>query len=120
MKKRIILLLGIGFAVAAIGITFLYLQSDRSRKMTFEECSHAGGVAWRVDLYDPEICSSCADYQECRQQNQGISDIRQVCPQVVACTECQDRSFPYPNKCPGGKDKIGEITDAEIWFQCCQ
>lgn len=120
MKKQIIVLLGITFAVVAIGITFLYLKSNSTRKMTFEECSNAGGVAWRVDLYDPDICSSCAEYQACREQNEGGSDIREACPQVVACEKCLERNSPYPNKCPDGKDKIGEISDAEIWFQCCQ
>jgi hypothetical protein len=120
MKKSIIVLLGIGFAVAVLGIALLYTKSHGARKMTFEECTNAGGVAWRVDLYDPEICSSCAAYQACQEQNTGRSDIREACPQVVACVKCLEKNSPYPNTCPGGKDKMGEISDAEIWFQCCQ
>jgi hypothetical protein len=120
MQKRIILLLGIAFLALGIGITFLYLKFNSSREMTFEECVNAGGVAWRVDLYHPDICSSCAEYQACAEENKGYSDIRDVCPQVVECTECLENNFPFPDRCPDGKEKIGEVSDAAIWFQCCK
>ena len=120
MKKRIILLLGIGFLALGIGIITLYLKSNSSRKITFEECVNAGGMAWHVDLYHPDICSSCAEFRVCEENNKGFSDIRDVCPQVTACTECMERNFPYPDRCTDGKKKIGEISDAAIWFQCCK
>ena len=120
MKKQTILLLGIGFLALGIGITIAYLRFSGSREITFEECTTAGGVAWRVDLYHPDICSSCAEYQACEEKNKGASDLRDACPQVVACTECMASNFPYPDKCPDGRKKIGEISDAEIWFQCCR
>ena len=119
-KKQIILLLGMGLLALGIGITFFYLKFSSSREITFEECANAGGVAWRVDLYHPDICSACAEYQTCEEENKGVSDIRDVCPQVVACTECLERNFPYPATCPDGREKIGEISDAAIWFQCCK
>jgi len=120
MKKQIIPLLVIGLLIAGIGFAIFYLKPDSSRKVTFEECKNAGGVAWRVDLYNPEICSACAEYQTCKAENKTASDIREVCPQVNACTECVTENFPYPDRCPGGKEKIGEISDAAIWFQCCK
>lgn len=120
MKKQIILLLGVGLLLAGIGYTIFYLKVDSSREITFDQCRIAGGVAWRVDLYDPDICSSCAEYQACAAENKGASDIREVCPQVNACTQCVAKNFPYPDRCPDGKEKIGEISDAAIWFQCCR
>jgi len=119
-KKQILLLLGMGLLALAIGITCVYLKFNSSREITFEECANAGGLAWRVDLYHPDICSSCADYQTCEEENKGVSDIRDVCPQGVACTECLERNFPYPDTCPEGREKVGEISDAAIWFQCCK
>ena len=119
-KKQIILLLGMGLLALGIGITFFYLKFSSSREITFEECANAGGVAWRVDLYHPDICSACAEYQTCEEENKGVSDIRDVCSQGVACTECLERNFPYPDTCPEGREKVGEISDAAIWFQCCR
>ena len=120
MKKQVILLVGAGILVLGIGITIFYLTFNSSRKITFEECAKAGGVTWRVDLYHPDICSSCAEYQACKAENKGSPDIREVCPQVIACTECLESNFPYPNNCPAGREKIGEISDAATWFQCCK
>jgi hypothetical protein len=120
MKKRTMLLLGIGLLALGIGLTLFYLKPDSSRKITFEECENAGGMAWRVDLYHPDICSACAAFQACEEENNGYSDIRDVCPQVFACTECMKSNFPYPDKCPDGREKVGEISDAAIWFQCCK
>ena len=120
MRKRILLFLGISVLILGIGITIFYLNLNSSRKITFEECTNAGGVPWRVDLYHPEICSACAEYQACEEKNKGASDIRDVCPEIAACAECAESNFPYPNKCPDGKEKIGEISDAAIWFQCCK
>jgi hypothetical protein len=104
MKKRFILLLGIGFLALGIGITGLYLKFNSSRKITFEECVNAGGTAWQVALYHRAICSSCAEFQACEEDNKGFSDVRDVCVQVAACTECMERNFPCPDRCPDGRE----------------
>lgn len=121
MNKRImLLLLGIGFLAIGIVLTLLNLLPDNSRKLTFEECEDSGGVAWAVDLYHPDICPACAEYLACQEENKGYSDIRDVCPQVTTCTDCMQANFPYPDACPDGREKVGEISDAAIWFQCCK
>jgi hypothetical protein len=120
-KKRMILLV-IWFLVVSIGFTvsYLKLKSDSHRKITFEECEKAGGTSWAVDIYHPDICPACAEYGACEENNRDATDIRAACPQVIPCAECMDRNFPYPDRCPDGLQKIGEISDAEIWFQCCK
>ena len=120
MKKLLILIIGMVVFIIGIGIVFFSSRLNSSRKLTFEECQNAGGAAWVVDLYHPDICPSCAEYFACEQENSGAPDIREVCPQAFACTDCLSKNFPYPNKCPDGKKKIGEISDAETWFQCCK
>ena len=116
------ILLVVLFLVISIGFTVSYLKldPDSQRKITFEECEKAGGTAWRADPYHPDICPACAEYRACEEQNQGASDIREVCPQVVPCTACLEQNFPYPDRCPDGLQKIVEISDAAIWFQCCR
>ena len=120
MKKLIFILVGIGVLALGIGVTIFYLNFNSSRKMTFEQCVNAGGEAWQVDIYHPDICPACAEYEACKEKNKGAPDIRDVCPQVAACAKCMERNFPYPDRCPDGKEKIGEISDAAIWFQCCK
>lgn len=122
MTKQRIILLVIGVLVVGIGFSIYYLKlkSDSSRKLTFEECENAGGKAWAVELYHPDICPACATFQACQEENKAASDLREACPQVNACTACLDKNFPYPDRCPDGLQKIGEISDAEIWFQCCK
>ena len=120
MKKRTLLYVGIGFLILGMGVTVYYLKFNPSRKMTFEACTHAGGEAWLSNPYDPEICPACAEYLACEEEHKDAADIREVCPQVMACTECMDENFPYSDKCPNGKEKIGEISDAATWFQCCK
>lgn len=120
MTKKRKIFLGICLLFLSIGFIIVYLQSRGSRKITFEECDNAGGTVWAVDLYDPDICPACAEYRVCEQENEGASDIREACPQVIACAECLDRNSLYPDRCPGGLQKIGEISDAAIWFQCCR
>lgn len=122
MTKQRLMLLVICVLIVSIGVTVYYwkLKSDISRKLTFAECEKAGGKAWAVDIYHPDICPACAEYAACVEKNTGASDLRQVCPQVIPCSECMERNFPYPDRCPDGLQKIGEISDAEIWFQCCK
>ena len=122
MTKQRLILLVTGVLVVSIGFTVYYLKlkSDSSRKLTFTECEKAGGTAWAVELHDPDICPACAEYTACEEKNRGASDIRKVCPRAIACAECMERNFPYPDRCPDGLQKIGEISDAAIWFQCCR
>lgn len=207
-KRSIFLLTGLGILALGIGFAIGYQIQSRPEWITFEACANAGGEAWQVDIYHPDICPMCAAYQaceqahndyrdvcpecyaacpecqeaysvyescpecygpcqncqneyrndfeseeeryrlcpecelcdtcredietkkancpaclscnECKQENKKFSDIREVCPQIFACTECQNEFFPYPDKCPAGKENIGKISDAAIWFQCCK
>ena len=146
-KKGILLFAGLGILALIIGFAIGYQVQSRLEWITFEACANAGGEAWQVDIYHPDICPACAEYQacehayndyrevcpecyeacpectsciECKQENKKYTDIREVCPQILTCTECQKENFPYPDKCPGGKENIGKISDAAIWFQCCK
>lgn len=114
LKKLILLLLGIGLLVIGIGLIIFFLKPDSPRQMTFKECEEVGGEAWRVDLYHPDICPACAEYRAC-EANQGDE-----CPQDKSCAKCMEDNFPYPDRCPEGEEKIGVISDAAIWFQCCK
>ncbi len=120
MQKRIYLVIFI--VIITISIVFLVMQlsTSSSRKITFEDCAIAGGEAWLVDLYHPEICPDCVSYRNCLEENSDQANLSELCPQINACSECISNNHPYPDKCPDGKQKIGEITDAAIWFQCCK
>lgn len=208
MKNRTVLLAAAVVLGSLVLLTALGVRATQPRRMTFEACEEAGGEAWLVDLYHPDICPSCAAYQACagevndytdvcpecygpcqacqekysvyqscpecygpcqecqneylsdfaseeeryrlcptcmacdecreeinenrancppcvscracKEENKRYTDIADVCPQVVPCSECASENFPYANTCPGGKEKIGEISDAAIWFQCCR
>jgi len=65
-------------------------------------------------------CPPCISCSECKEENKKYTDIRDVCPQIFECSECMDRTGTYPDTCPGGRKKIGEISDAATWFQCCK
>jgi hypothetical protein len=120
MNKRILFLVAAGLAILAVGLAVLLLRTEGSRKLTFGQCEAAGGEVWRVDYYDPEICPACAEYAACAQTNEGAAKIGELCPQTAACAACMQDNFPYPDRCPGGRTKIGEISDAATWFQCCR
>jgi hypothetical protein len=122
MKKRILFISGVGVLVLGIGLALFFLLTDRSQKITFQACETAGGVAWRVDLYHPDICPACEEFRACEEKylDDKVEDLREVCPQVTDCSECMQVNFPYPEKCPDGREKIGEISDAAIWWQCCR
>jgi hypothetical protein len=117
LKRRVALLLGIGILASGIGLAVFLLVTDRDRQLTFEECEKAGGAAWLVDPYHPDICPACAEFRACEQKSNADPA---ACPQLEACTVCLEANFPYPATCPDGKEKIGEISDAAIWFQCCK
>ncbi|MCJ7623238.1 MAG: hypothetical protein MUO76_07025 [Anaerolineaceae bacterium] len=65
-------------------------------------------------------CPACISCNECKQENKEYEDIEDVCPQINPCTECMGINSPYPDNCPDGREKIGEISDAATWFQCCK
>ena len=110
-KKRPLLLAGIILLILATALLLIYWQVNTTPQITFDECASNGGEAWLVDLYHPDICPACAQYRAC------TNDCDSYLP---ACTACLEQNFPYPDICPAGKEKIGEITDAAIWFQCCR
>ncbi len=120
MKKRINILIVTIIITISIGLIFLLITTSSSRKITFDECANAGGEVWLIDLYHPDICPECVSYQNCLEENSGQTNLSELCPQVAACSECISNNHPYPDKCPDGKHKIGEISDASIWFQCCK
>lgn len=106
--------------IIAIGFILMLLFTSSSRKITFEDCASAGGEAWLVDLYIPDIFPDCVSYRNCLEENRDHTNLFVLCSQVTACSECISNNHPYPDKCPDGKRKIGEISDAAIWFQCCK
>jgi hypothetical protein len=120
MRKRIYLLILTAFVIFSIGFILIFIFTSSSRKITFEDCANAGGEAWLVDLYHPDICPDCNTYHECVEKNGDHPNIFELCPQVTTCSDCLSSNHPYPDKCPDGKQKIGEIMDAAIWFQCCK
>jgi len=120
MKARAVLFLSIGVLVLAIGLAIAYVDQSRSRKVTFRQCENAGGVAWAVNLHHPDICAVCAEVRACEDEHRGSADVREACPQAVACSTCMEANFPYPKTCPDGREKVGEISDAAIWFLCCR
>jgi hypothetical protein len=112
-----LLMVSIIAAVAAYQI----LEADhRSTKVTFAACEQAGGQIWRVDLFDPDVCPTCAEYADCLEEHPQAEDIRQVCPSTIPCGECMEANFPYPDRCPGDREVIGQISDAATWFLCCE
>jgi hypothetical protein len=117
MRRRVTILLGIGILALGIVLAFYFVVTERERQVTFEECENVGGTAWLVDLYDPDICPACAEFRACEANSNGDPA---ACPQLGACTACMEANFPYPDRCPDGREKIGEISDAAIWFQCCK
>jgi hypothetical protein len=207
-KRRIAIFSGLSLLTLVIAFTVIYMRRNDALEITFAECERMGGVAWQVDLYHPEICSSCAEYRECeteysdysevcpecyaacpecqdrfslyescpecygpcqacqneylnefeneeeryslcpecevcdscreelnlkifncppciscnecKEENKRYTNIGDVCPQVFACAECMERTGTYPDTCPDGRKKIGEISDAATWFQCCK
>lgn len=119
MHKRNFLIMSVIITIL-IGFILILIFTSSSRKITFEDCSGAGGEAWLVDLYHPDICPDCVSYRKCFEENRGQTNLSELCTQVTTCSECINHNHPYPDKCPDGKQKIGEISDAAIWFLCCK
>jgi hypothetical protein len=122
LKKRILFILGAGLLVLSLGLLLDFVISDHTYWLTFEDCQKAGGEAWLVDLYHPDICPACTALRACETLHPEVpyEKLAEVCPQVTSCGECMQANFPYPDTCPGGAEKIGEISDAAIWWQCCR
>lgn len=119
MRKRFFIILAVIITISIVFVVIAMFPGS-SRKITFEDCANAGGEAWLVDLYHPDICPDCVSYQNCLEENTDQANLSELCPPVIACSECINNNHPYPDKCPDAKRKIGEISDAAIWFQCCK
>ncbi|MFC2055686.1 hypothetical protein ACFLV7_15525 [Chloroflexota bacterium] len=88
-KRRIAIFTGLGILALTLTFTAIYRQQNKSQEITFAECEKMGAKAWQVDLYHPEICSSCAEYRECEIE---YNDYHEACPECYgACQECQDK-----------------------------
>lgn len=120
MKTRRVVILILSIVVVAIGLVIAYVERFRASRLTFAQCADAGGMAWAVDLYHPDVCAACAEVRACEEERRGAADQPAACPQAVACAACLEANFPYPKTCPDGREKVGEISDAAIWFLCCR
>jgi hypothetical protein len=115
IRRRFLILGGAGVLVLVGLLTVLYNQPAEPVQLTFAECRAEGGTAWRADPFHPEICPSCQSYTACFTDS-GDPD----CAPSQACADCLEANFPYPRRCPGSAEKLGEISDAAIWFLCCE
>jgi len=118
MNKRILSLI-----ILIAVILFLILALNLfgiTRQLTFSECEEIGGEAWVVNLYESDICPDCKDFYDCLKNHSNQKNIDEACPQNKNCSKCVGENFPYPDKCPGEKEKLGEISDAATWFLCCK
>jgi hypothetical protein len=99
-----------------------YLNEFESEEERFSLCPVCQECEiCREDINLKKInCPACISCNECKEANKRTADIGDVCPQVDPCTECMNANFPYPDRCPDGREKIGEISDAATWFQCCR
>jgi hypothetical protein len=110
------LILGSAGVLVLVGLlTVLYNLPEKPVQLTFAECQAQGGTAWRVDPFDPGVCPACQAYLSC-----SIDSGNPDCIPTQACAECLEANFPYPARCPGSAEKLGEISDAAIWFLCCE
>ena len=113
--RRWVLILGSAGVLVLVGLlTVLFHRPAEPVPLTFAECRVQGGTAWRADPFHPEICPACQAYVDCITDS-GDPD----CAPSEACAECLEANFPYPKSCPGSAEKLGEISDAAIWFLCC-
>jgi hypothetical protein len=96
-KRQVILTILITvLALILLAIT-VYREKTDNQKVTFAECEKAGGVVWQVDLYDPDICPSCADFRACENE---YNDFREECPECYgACQDCQEK-YSLSVTCP--------------------
>lgn len=206
-KKRFLIIFSAAVLIVAAVFVILHFR-EQAQWITFAECEAAGGEAWRVDLFHPDICPNCAAYRECessyndfteecpmcygpceaclgqydlfedcpechttcrecenehlhdfedeaerfalcpdckvcedcreevnekmrtcqpcieceacKEEHKRYEDIQDVCPEVIPCMDCMEGMGMFPEKCPGGKEKLGNISDAAMWFTCCR
>jgi hypothetical protein len=114
IRRRMLILGSAGVLVLVGLLTVLYNLPEKPVQLTFAECQAQGGTAWRVDPFDPGVCPACQAYLSC-----SIDSGNPDCIPTQACAECLEANFPYPARCPGSAEKLGEISDAAIWFLCC-
>ena len=94
-------------------------DSESERHELCPDCADCDACREAIEIKRSN-CPPCIACNECKEENRRYTDIGDVCPQVIPCTECLERNAPYPDRCPGGREKIGVISDAAIWFQCCK
>lgn len=95
-KRHLAVLVGLGLLILIASST-IYIWQNKSQTITLAECERVGGVVWRVDLFHPDICPSCAEYRACEID---YNDYRNVCPECYgACQECQE-SYSLYESCP--------------------
>ncbi|MCD4672370.1 MAG: hypothetical protein K8R77_06890 [Anaerolineaceae bacterium] len=94
-------------------------KSDEERYQLCPDCKVCDSC--REELNTKIInCPACISCNECKEENKKCDDISEVCPDVFPCAECMEEMGMYPDKCPGGMEKLGNISDAAMWVQCCK
>src|SRR5512138_191354 len=98
MKQQVQLLVSGAVVVGlGLGLAALSPRTAYSEKMTVAECKIAGGEAWLVDRYHPDICPACAAYRACER---GYDDYSEICPECYgACQKCQAQ-YVVAASCP--------------------
>ena len=94
-------------------------ESDQERSKLCPACEECDNCRETLN-HKITNCPPCLSCNACQEENKRYADIREVCPQFTACTTCMEKTGIYPDRCPDGKEKIGEISDAAVWFQCCK
>ncbi|MFC2154428.1 hypothetical protein ACFLRC_02975 [Candidatus Altiarchaeota archaeon] len=72
-------------------------NQPQPKRITFAECEEIGGTAWNVDVFHPDICPSCTEYQKCEAK---YNDYSNICPGCgKPCEDCQNKYSLYES-CP--------------------
>lgn len=120
MNKHKILITAIVIILIFLVTLFIFTLRNKSKSLTFDECESNGGYALLVDLSNPEYCPECVEYYDCYEKYQNVYNLEKFCPSLKDCEKCMENNFPYPQACPDQNEKIGDISDAAIWFICCK
>ena len=94
-------------------------ESEEQRLALCPECKKCNACRDALEIKRAS-CPACLSCSECRNDNKRDIEIGVACPQITPCTECMNDNSPYPDKCPGGQEVIGRISDAATWFLCCK
>jgi hypothetical protein len=94
-------------------------KNDEERIKLCPECEICDNCREELNLKIMN-CTACISCNTCKEKNKKYSNISDVCPQTLSCAACMESTGIYPDRCPDGMEKIGEISDAAIWFQCCK